>query len=476
MAREYYAPLCVLLLCVVIGCLPVWFWLKQLRGPEEHATIRKVKVLYASFDFVHNAIARKEPVVIKNSVVSRWRATRLWNPAYLQRKIGTISGVYENENRWFGPYYDREKPLSSFSHRVNPYRTNVVMKAREFFTRIQHPQVGRYHYFTGDIGQLGEWAMEDISPVDSLLSPNPRHSSINVWMGQPNVVAHCHYDGYHNFYAQLYGTKKFTMFPPNSWPGLYPYPFLHPSHAQAQVNLSDDADVALFPLTRRVEAYQVVLQPGDLLYMPPLWFHHVESLSVSISVNVWTDSDQTPVMEKVFALQLPTSEVQWHSDHLKAIAGSVVMSRAVDSVCHLRDCPLPNNDHFADYKTEPTPQTRRGYLVHRLWSARYRRLMERGEQANSFTKDGQRTSLLCEKGPLPESVYRFFFRRMTEELEETSIKHYLQTIPQLVALLPEDTWELWFGNYLEYVAASTVRLEHVGLFLRHFESCINNFW
>lgn len=470
--------MCVLLSCVVVVWFSIWYARQErVRGSEEYANVREVKVVHLphtlspSFNFVRDAIAGKEPVVIKNSVASRWRAARRWKPAYLQSKIGTISGVYENDNRWFGPYYDTRKPLSSFSHRVNRYSTDGVMTARDFFTRIQHPKVGRFHYFTGDIDQLGPWAMEDIHPVDELLSPNPRRSSINVWMGQPHVIAHCHYDGYHNFYTQLYGTKKFTMFRPTSWPGLYPYPFLHPSHAQAQVNLSDPGDIKMFPLTRRLEAYQVILRPGDLLYMPPLWFHHVESLSVSISVNVWTDSDQTAIMEEVFALPLPSNEVQWHGEHLKAVAGSVMMSRAVKEVCQLRSCPLPDNDPTL----ETWVGTKHRYLVHRLWSVRYRRLMERGEQDGNFTKDGQRRSLLCENGSLPKSLSRVFFKGIAEELEKTNMENYLRNLAQLIARLPKDTWELWFGNYLEYVAASTVKLKHVGLFLRHFDSCIKYF-
>ena len=44
---------------------------------------------------------------------------------------------------------------------------------------------------------------------------------------------------YHNFFAQIKGRKRFTLVPSTSWPEIRVYPFLHPSHAQCQANLSE---------------------------------------------------------------------------------------------------------------------------------------------------------------------------------------------------------------------------------------------
>ena len=88
------------------------------------------------------------------------------------------------------------------------------------------------------------------------------------------MTAHCHYDGYHNFYAQLSGRKKFTLVSPKYWREVAVYPLLHPSHAQCQANLS--ADVSL---GTSIEYFETELGPGDVLYLPPLYFHHVEAVS-----------------------------------------------------------------------------------------------------------------------------------------------------------------------------------------------------
>ena len=457
---------------VALLSVAVWFFFLQESEVEKHrfSSLKRVEVLQlksSSSKFSMQTILRDEPLVIKNSVTSLWKARKLWSPTYLQRRIETLSGIYSNDNRWFGPYYDTSKPLTPMSHRLNRYSTNRVMSAKKFFKQIQNPKKGQYLYYSAEIDRLGDWAVDDIQPLSELLSPNPQRSSINVWMGQPDVIAHCHYDGYYNFYAQLYGTKQFTMFRPTNWPGLYPYPFLHPSHAQAQVNLSDLSNTVIYPLTSRVEAYRVVLEPGDLLYMPPMWFHHVESKSVSISVNVWTDSYQTAIMEEVFALTIPINS-NWSSDHAKAIAGSVVFNKVVMTVCMQRDCIRPVNDHFSNHDLTKL-LTKSDYFVYKLWSARYKRLMEAKEQASQFspTDDGRRT-LLCENNSKMSSDQS---QELAEWVERTGFHEYLKKLERLFAKLPADTWEVWLGNYLEYIAANVVDLQYVGMFLKYFNTC-----
>ena len=98
------------------------------------------------------------PVVLRNPVVEKWRARRHWTPKYLQSQMSYISGVYQNDNRWFGPYYDLHKPLTNLSTRTNNYTTNITMTSKNFKI-LRNPS-----HFTGDIDQLGEWSVGDIQP------------------------------------------------------------------------------------------------------------------------------------------------------------------------------------------------------------------------------------------------------------------------------------------------------------------------
>ena len=420
------------------------------------------------------------PVVLRNSIVTKWQA-RNWSPTYLQSKLKSLSGIYENDNHWFGPYFDKSKPLLNYAVRKNSYKTDIELSSQEFFQRLDKLSKNRYHYFTGDIEQLGEWAYSEIHPISELLILNPKRSSINAWMGQPHVIAHCHYDGYHNFYAQLYGTKKFTLFSPINWPGLYPYPFLHPSHAQAQVNATDREDVERFKLIKNVEALEVVLEPGDLLYLPPLWFHEVESMSVSISVNVWTDSHQTELVEKLFSLPLPLDSnyesshghkhIEWNDEHERFIGGAVLIFRLLESVCKFQTCCSASSDRFLDLSSWPKLVNLHAinaynYFVHQLWSTRYAHLME--EELPSKFHNG--SHILCKEGSNQDLQVTL----TVDENIQNDVHYgaYLEQVSQLVRGLPKETWQLWIGNYVEYMVANIVSdVKYVGLFLQHFSSC-----
>ena len=440
-----------------------------------------VKVLSSpDASFARSCMKARVPLILRNSVVTRWQAHKKWSLDYLGTKLSSLRGIYENDNRWFGPYFDRTKPLLEHAIRKNPYKTNVELSSEEFFRRLQNPSADRFHYFSGDIDQLGDWAYSEVQPLRELLLPNPSRSSVNAWIGQPHVMAHCHYDGYHNFYAQLYGTKRFVLFSPVNWPGLYPYPFLHPSHAQAQVNTSSEEEVERFGLARRVEGVVATLHPGDLLYLPPLWFHEVESLGVSISVNVWTDSQQTELVERIFSLPLPLDyaepsshkheHAQWRDIWERRVAAAVVILRLLQHVCQHLDCTSPNTDKFLD--PDGNSRVRRmdpeTYFVRQLWSTRYQHLMEGGELPEAYH---QGEHILCEGGGgdgLDDAVVS------VSQAVATDVHYgaYFEQVSQLVRGLPTETWQLWVGNYVEYVVASAVgEVEYVGLFLKHFSSC-----
>ena len=43
-----------------------------------------------------------------------------------------------------------------------------------------------------------------------------------------------------------------------------------------------------FPNFAKSRALQVVVEPGDVLYVPPYTWHYVETLSPSVSLSTWS--------------------------------------------------------------------------------------------------------------------------------------------------------------------------------------------
>ena len=122
----------------------------------------------------------------------------------------------------------------------------------------------------------------------SVLGINGDGRSSTLWVGTEGAGTQCHCDTYGcNVVAQLHGRKRWTLFPPSDTKCLYPtrVPYEESSIFSqvhiAQPNLVQHPDFALASPT------SVVLEPGQVLFVPRHWWHHVECLEDAVSVNMW---------------------------------------------------------------------------------------------------------------------------------------------------------------------------------------------
>jgi hypothetical protein len=108
----------------------------------------------------------------------------------------------------------------------------------------------------------------------------------HFWFGSANNVTPLHYDAVCNLFRQVYGRKRFLLYSPTFFDEMYPPPaggpFAHVSPVDAE-----RPDLTRHPRFAGVKPHEVVLDPGDTLFLPPFWWHCVRSLDISISVNFW---------------------------------------------------------------------------------------------------------------------------------------------------------------------------------------------
>ena len=118
----------------------------------------------------------------------------------------------------------------------------------------------------------------DISPLAS------------IWIGNQSRIS-AHYDVPDNVACVVTGRRRFTLFPPDQIENLYVGP-IDFTPAGQQISLVDfkQPDYDRFPRFKRALDQAVVadLTPGDALFIPGMWWHHVESFdSLNILVNYW---------------------------------------------------------------------------------------------------------------------------------------------------------------------------------------------
>ena len=123
----------------------------------------------------------------------------------------------------------------------------------------------------------------------------PKPIAARLWIGNKVTVAP-HFDVADNLACVVAGRRRFTLFPPEQTPNIYPGPMdVTPANVPIGMVSLDEPDLARFPRYREaMEASFVAdLEPGDAIHIPYMWWHGVESLTgFNILMNYWWNGDE----------------------------------------------------------------------------------------------------------------------------------------------------------------------------------------
>lgn len=133
-------------------------------------------------------------------------------------------------------------------------------------------------------------------PEESDRQPLPRASA---FVSSAGSVAGTHRDSLWNVYAQGFGTKHWLLFPPEAATALYPHSLLHPGAQTSQMDglaaligegSAPAPHAGHWPLAGGglPGALRATLAPGDLIVVPPHWWHTVATDAAGPSVSIYT--------------------------------------------------------------------------------------------------------------------------------------------------------------------------------------------
>jgi hypothetical protein len=120
-----------------------------------------------------------------------------------------------------------------------------------------------------------------------------------IWFGNA-ITTPAHVDEWNNIGCVVSGRRRFTLFPPEQIANLYIGPLdFAPTGAPMSLVQLHEPDFGRFPRFRQAldAAMTAELEPGDAIYIPPLWWHHVESLETfNMLVNYWWHAAPVPAL------------------------------------------------------------------------------------------------------------------------------------------------------------------------------------
>jgi hypothetical protein len=113
---------------------------------------------------------------------------------------------------------------------------------------------------------------------------------VSIWIGNRTRIS-AHFDFPDNIAVVAAGRRRFTLFPPEQVSNLYVGPLDFTPAGQA-VSLVDfhNPDLERFPRFAEAMRHALVaeLEPGDAIFIPSMWWHHIEGLEAfNTLVNYW---------------------------------------------------------------------------------------------------------------------------------------------------------------------------------------------
>ncbi|KAM4542295.1 bifunctional peptidase and (3S)-lysyl hydroxylase JMJD7 isoform 2-T2 [Odontesthes bonariensis] len=236
--------------------------------------------------FYREWIGPNKPCIIRNAF-GHWPALSRWTPDYLREKIGSkVISVAVTPNGYADAVVgDRfvmpEERQMSFSS-VLDIIGGKVQRRGVFYIQKQCSNL---------LHELPE-LIDDLEP----------HIP---WMSKALV----HKDPYENLYCVVSGEKHFILLPPTDRPFI-PYgayqPAVYRERDDGEFEVVDekasqkvpwipldplDPDLERYPQYRQARPLRCSVKAGEMLYLPSLWFHHVQQSHGCIAVNYWYDME-----------------------------------------------------------------------------------------------------------------------------------------------------------------------------------------
>ncbi|KAL3787737.1 hypothetical protein ACHAW5_002105 [Stephanodiscus triporus] len=253
------------------------------------------------------------PLLLRNllgtcDAIYFWRSIEYWRAA-----VGEDTPVEVEIGKG---YTSANRVPMMFGEYLNYLARNMEIESREYQQSQRPEELERdvqHHRIDKDVAYLAQnelfhQVLNDI-PIPSFCKDggygigDGKLYHTMLWMGPRHTVSPLHFDPLDNILMQVVGWKRVLLFPPDDQCHSLKEggketagrtPSWHYAGADGnQYNTSavdiENPDHKRFPEFKASGPipYKCVLGPGDGLYIPKRWWHHVRSLEMSVSANVW---------------------------------------------------------------------------------------------------------------------------------------------------------------------------------------------
>ncbi|CCF32850.1 phospholipase A2 [Colletotrichum higginsianum] len=276
-------------------------------------------------------VARNTPFVVRGAA-SSWQSNQTWDKEYLVRlfkgqavnvavtPFGNADAPTDHDGKIvFAKPHEEDQDFEEFINYVINQEKSKDATSEVRYAQTQNDNL-RNEYFP-----LSHQVPPSVPFARIALDRDPE--AVNLWIGTSRSVTALHKDNYENIYVQIRGCKHFVLLPPCCQPCVNERTLMPATYARRDLGGlaleldeasnenkdrpedgalhgvpfatwdPDHPDTNATPYSHLAEPVRVTLEPGDMLYLPAMWYHKVsqscpeDGEGFVLAVNYWYDME-----------------------------------------------------------------------------------------------------------------------------------------------------------------------------------------
>lgn len=221
-------------------------------------------------EFLEKYYAANRPVIITD-IMKGWKALSLWSPEYFREQCGEMI-VEITAGREADKQYE-----------VNLQEHKALIRFADYIDAVVNGGASNDYYLVANNfffkQEAAKLLYDDFEQFPEYLDNRQVSECGSLWFGPAGSITPLHHDVMNILFAQVYGRKKFTLIPSNHAHLLY-----NEKGVFSDVDV-ENPDLERHPKFKEARLVEVVVEPGEVLFLPVGWWHHVRALDVSISLS-----------------------------------------------------------------------------------------------------------------------------------------------------------------------------------------------
>ena len=222
-------------------------------------------------EFFERYYTKNRPVLLKAAVTAS-EAVRRWSPVYFRERFGTVPvEITASRNRDDDYELHFRQTLRTVTLAEFVDRLSTESETNDFYLVARN-------YFFDNPALRG--LRDDLAPPPEIIDvTDGSPGTAKLWFGPKGTVTPLHFDEHSILFTQVHGRKQFKLIPS------FDHPYMYARNTFYSGVDASNVDLSRFPLFQNVSMAEVVVEPGDALFLPVGWWHWARSLDVSISVT-----------------------------------------------------------------------------------------------------------------------------------------------------------------------------------------------